>query len=108
LQISAHAICQAVFALDKIVKRWVASDESEGAGECREKEVVDILAAYLGEDINLPEEKRDYIVSNFLASADLRRIVSADNIGMVELDELLEIQEDGLLSKKKCAEALEA
>ena len=94
-------LCEAILAFDKLVHAEILRHENgeECGGE--EGKIIDSLISYLGEDIPLSVEKEDYIFETYILSADVRRIVADNDMGMVSLGELLEIQRHRFLGKKK-------
>lgn len=94
-------LCEAILAFDKLVHAEILRQENGGECGGEESKIIDSLISYLGEDIPLSVEKEDYIFETYILSADVRRIVADNDMGMVSLGELLEIQRHRFLGKKK-------
>lgn len=93
-------LCEAILGFDKLVQKEILRQENgEECGESENK-ILDSLSSYMGEEIQLSVEKEDYIIETYLLSADVRRIVADNDMGMVSLGELLEIQRHRFLGKK--------
>lgn len=96
-------LCLAILAFDKLVQAEVErSDDGADAPPCgdAEQSIIDALVRLLGEQVPLSVEKEDYIIETYLLSADVRRIVAGDDVGMVSLSELLECQRRRFLGKR--------
>jgi hypothetical protein len=78
---------------------------TEKSAPMKEQAVIDVLCGYFGEKLDISEEKEEYIIEASLISADLRRVVCGDQVGMVALQELLTVQDGGFLKRKKVADA---
>jgi hypothetical protein len=98
-------LCHAILAVDKLVQRSVLQDNDGKQCADEEQAVIDVLCGYFGEKLDISEEKEEYIIEASLISADLRRVVCGDQVGMVALQELLTVQDGGFLKRKKVAEA---